>query len=41
MCDDTCENTKEEKRKDVVVLEPGTTEATVNMACCSGAKVRL
>lgn len=29
----------EAKKEDVVVLEQGTAEAAVNMACCSGAKV--
>lgn len=41
MCDNTCENTMEEKKKDVVVLEQGTAEAAVNMTCCNGTKVNL
>lgn len=31
----------EEKKQDIVVLEPGTPEVTVNAACCTGARNSL
>lgn len=39
MCDNACNNTMEEEKKDIVVLEQGTAEAAVNTACCSGSRV--